>query len=221
MTNLAAAFRTRPELARKVGRIVAMAGAVAVPGNAPDHPTAETNAWIDPLALRIVAGSGAPLTLVQLDATNDVPISAFFGGALKRYHYATPEAAAVWDLVQATGPGSSWWQCGDALAVGTCGLVRSPGVTLWQIMGGPREFRGTSAARAELDIEWLWTIRRGGVQDRVVSVEVAAGRLRYSDLPVESWRAIETLGRSAVESVLDEENPPGRLRVSGSGVNPL
>ena len=112
MTNLAAAFRTRPELARKVGRIVAMAGAVAVPGTAPDQPTAETNAWIDPLALRIVADSGAPLTLVPLDATNDVPVTAFFTEALKRYHYATPEATAVWDLVQATGMdrgGSYFW----------------------------------------------------------------------------------------------------------------
>ena len=112
MTNLAAAFRSRPALATKVRRIVAMAGAISVPGNAPDHPTAETNAWIDPLALQIVTNSGAPLTLVPLNATNHVPVTTFFAQALKRYHYATPEATAVWDLVQATGMdhgGSYFW----------------------------------------------------------------------------------------------------------------
>ncbi|HVP74440.1 MAG TPA: nucleoside hydrolase [Gaiellaceae bacterium] len=103
MTNLGSAFRARPALAKKVRRVVAMAGAVAVPGNAPGDPATETNAWIDPRAAQIVAGSGAALTLVPLDATNDVPVTTFFARALKRYHYATPEATFVWDLVQATG----------------------------------------------------------------------------------------------------------------------
>lgn len=103
MTNLAGALRAHPELAKKVRRIVAMGDAIAVPGNAPGHPADETNAWIDPLAARIVARSGAALTLVPLDATNDVPVTTYFAQALKRYHYATPAATAAWELVQATG----------------------------------------------------------------------------------------------------------------------
>ena len=83
-----------------------------MPGNAPDDPSAEVNRWIDPLAARIVERSGAPLTLVPLDATNEVPVTTWFAQALKRYHYATPAATAAWDIVQSTGMangGSYFW----------------------------------------------------------------------------------------------------------------
>lgn len=112
MTNLAAALQARPELRREIGTVVAMAGAISVPGNAPDEPLAETNAWIDPRAARVVAASGVPLTLVPLDATNDVPVTTFFAQALKRSHYATPQATLAWEVVQSSGMdrgGSYFW----------------------------------------------------------------------------------------------------------------
>jgi len=112
MTNLASAFRAQPGLARRVRRVVAMGGAIHVPGNAPDDPAAEVNQWVDPTAARIVERSGVPLTRVPLDATNDVPVTTWFAQALKRYHYATPAATAAWDVVEATGMangGSYFW----------------------------------------------------------------------------------------------------------------
>jgi pyrimidine-specific ribonucleoside hydrolase len=102
MTNLAGALRAEPELTRRIHAVVAMAGAVSVPGNVDAQPSAETNAWIDPAALRAVLRSGVPLTLVPLDATNQVPVTPYVGETLKRYHYATAEATAVWDLVAGT-----------------------------------------------------------------------------------------------------------------------
>ena len=128
MTDLGALFRSRPGLTTKVRRVIAMAGAVSVPGNAPEEPRAETNAWIDPLAARIVAASGVPLTLVPLDATNQVPVTTFLAQALKRYHYATPEATFVWDLVEATGMdrgGSYFWDPLAASAALDPSLVRT------------------------------------------------------------------------------------------------
>jgi hypothetical protein len=92
-------------------------------------------------------------------------------------------------------------------------------MALWRISGGPREFRGTSANAAQLDIEWVWTIS-DGVQERAVSVEVAAGRLHYSELPDEAWAAIATHGHSAVETVLGAETPPERLTITSAGVQP-
>lgn len=112
MTNLASAFRAQLGLAKRVTRVVAMDGAVHAPGNAPDDPSAEVNQWADPLATRIVEHSGAPLTLVPLDATNDVPVTTWFAQALKRYHYANAAATAAWDFVQSTGMangGSYFW----------------------------------------------------------------------------------------------------------------
>ena len=112
MTNLASALRAQPVLAKRVTRVVAMGGAVHVPGNAPDDPSAEVNQWADPMAMRIVEQSGVPLTLVPLDATNDVPVTTWFAQALKRYHYETTAATAAWDFVESTGMangGSYFW----------------------------------------------------------------------------------------------------------------
>jgi hypothetical protein len=53
-----------------------------------------------------------------------------------------------------------------------------------------------------------------------VSVEVAAGRLHYSELPDEAWAAIATHGHSAVETVLGAETPPERLTITSAGVQP-
>jgi purine nucleosidase len=128
MTNLAAALKAEPDLAGRIRSVVAMAGAVSVPGNVDGHPTAETNAWLDPVAMRDVLRSGVRLTLVPLDATNDVPVTPYVGDALKRYHYATPEATAVWDLVFATGMangGTYFWDPLAAVAVADPGVLQT------------------------------------------------------------------------------------------------
>lgn len=99
LTDTAALLRTHPALGRRLTRIVAMGGAVNVPGNVgPGHEHAEFNVWIDPLAARDVLASGVPVTLVPLDATNDVPSTVFFSQALRRFHYATPAATAAWEV---------------------------------------------------------------------------------------------------------------------------
>ena len=75
LTNVAEALRRHPELGREFSRIVSMAGAVRVPGNVGQgHERAEMNAWVDPVALQEVFESGVPITLVPLDATNEVPV---------------------------------------------------------------------------------------------------------------------------------------------------
>tara|TARA_B100000989_G_scaffold289574_1_gene261616 strand:+ start:13363 stop:14355 length:993 start_codon:yes stop_codon:yes gene_type:complete len=61
----------------KVKRLYIMGGAVDVPGNVKDHDnkTAEWNVYADPHAAIVVLHAGVPITLVPLDATNQVPIS--------------------------------------------------------------------------------------------------------------------------------------------------
>ena len=99
LTDTASLLRAHPALSHRIARVVAMAGAVSVPGNVgPGHDQAEFNVWIDPLAAREVLASGVPVTLVPLDATNDVPSAVFFSDALRRYHYSSPAATVAWEL---------------------------------------------------------------------------------------------------------------------------
>lgn len=67
MTNIAQALAMEPELPEKIGKVVAMAGAITSPGNI--IPVAETNVWNDPDAFKVVLTAGFDLTLVGLDVT--------------------------------------------------------------------------------------------------------------------------------------------------------
>lgn len=75
LTNFALALREEPRLGPPIRDFVWMGGALDVPGNVPAASSAEWNAYLDPLALEAVLGTGWPLRLVGLDATNKVPIT--------------------------------------------------------------------------------------------------------------------------------------------------
>ena len=80
LTNIAQAFNDTPSLIDNIEMIYVMGGAVDVPGSdvSEDNTTAEWNIYCDPVAARMVFESGAPITLVPLDATNDVPLTMDF-----------------------------------------------------------------------------------------------------------------------------------------------
>jgi inosine-uridine nucleoside N-ribohydrolase len=80
LTNVGAALEATPALAEKIEMIYVMGGAVDVEGSSvsEENTAAEWNMYCDPHAARIVFESGAPITLVPLDATNDVPVTPEF-----------------------------------------------------------------------------------------------------------------------------------------------
>jgi inosine-uridine nucleoside N-ribohydrolase len=85
LTNLAQALAADPQLADGIARIVIMGGAVDVAGNATvdgSPAPAEWNFAADPAAAAAVLASGIPITLVPLDATNDVQITRAFADGL-------------------------------------------------------------------------------------------------------------------------------------------
>lgn len=91
-------------------------------------------------------------------------------------------------------------------------------MALWKIVGGPREFDRTEDG-ADIDVGWAWDIEPAeGGERRTVRVLVAGGRAGSSELPEECRRAVQTQGRSALQDVLDREDPPGRLMVSTGGI---
>ena len=102
LTNVGEALEAHPELADAVEMIYVMGGAVDAPGNIHDssigNDVAEWNLYVDPHAAALTIASGAPVTLVPLDATNDVPVTFRFYDKLEAKH-RTPEATFVFDLL--------------------------------------------------------------------------------------------------------------------------
>jgi len=87
LTNLALALKEDAGALERVGRVVAMGGAVDVPGNV--TPTAEFNMFVDPEAAHRVLAAGLPLEVVPLDATRQAVL---------------PRAGMRATLGRATGP---------------------------------------------------------------------------------------------------------------------
>ena len=112
LTNVAEALQATPELAGQLAMLIIMGGAVDAPGNNP-AASAEWNFYADPGAAAAVLRSGAPLTLVPLDATNHVPVTMSFYNRLKADH-AAPAAQFVFDGLteekgQIDSPGYDFW----------------------------------------------------------------------------------------------------------------
>lgn len=70
LTNLAMALVKAPDIAPRIGEIVAMAGAYFEVGNI--TPSAEFNVYVDPEAARVVLDAGIPTTLLPLDVTHQM-----------------------------------------------------------------------------------------------------------------------------------------------------
>ena len=97
LTNLAQLLADDPEAARRIGRIVAMGGAIREPGNI--GPRSEFNLAADPEAAEAVLAAGLPLTLVPLDVTRKVRADRAYVEALRDAGTAASRAAA--DLIAA------------------------------------------------------------------------------------------------------------------------
>jgi len=106
LTNIAEALQRYPDIVQHISRIYIMGGAVHVDGNVGlsgvgiDNAYAEWNIYIDPEAANVVLESGVPVTLVPLDATQDVPITTGFLNRLNRQRQ-TPAADLVYALLYA------------------------------------------------------------------------------------------------------------------------
>lgn len=104
LTNVAEALQSEPSLVDNLEMIYVMGGAVNVPGNLQvpgvnvDNRVAEWNIYVDPHAAALVLESGAPITLVPLDATNRAPLTVAFYRRLGADR-TTPEADFVYQVL--------------------------------------------------------------------------------------------------------------------------
>lgn len=104
LTNIAETLQKYPTLVEDIDMIYIMGGAVDVGGNVGpsgvgiNNNAAEWNIYVDPYAANLVLQSGAPITLVPLDATNRVPVTARFYERLASNH-TTAEATFAFDVL--------------------------------------------------------------------------------------------------------------------------
>jgi pyrimidine-specific ribonucleoside hydrolase len=112
LANVAQAFTAEPGLATALAGVVVMGGAVDVPGSvqldgAAAPLAAEWNLYIDPEATAVVVASGATVTLVTLDATNEVPVTADLIDRLEA-NDVTDATSIVADLLTGRAPPFLW-----------------------------------------------------------------------------------------------------------------
>lgn len=149
LTNVGAALEATPELAENIEMIYVMGGAVDVDGSSVSetNTAAEWNMYCDPHAARLVFESGASITLVPLDATNDVPVTPEFVAQLDAAK-TTPEAEFVAKLLannaeSIAAGGYFFWDPLAAVVMSDPSLVtRTPrDVTVIDIPGAPDDGR--------------------------------------------------------------------------------
>ncbi|BCA94074.1 hypothetical protein TUM19329_04350 [Legionella antarctica] len=105
LTNIAELIKKYPQLAKeKIEKIVIMGGAVHIEGNIKaldtksNNTVAEWNIYADPKAADIVFSSTIPITLVPLDATNQVPMTKEFFDSL--IHKQQPALKLIYQMLK-------------------------------------------------------------------------------------------------------------------------
>lgn len=97
LTNIARLVKEHPASAKRIGRVIAMGGAVYEPGNI--GPRSEFNIAADPEAAEIVFGAGLNFTLIPLDVTRKVRATRDDTAMLQ--HTSVPAAVASGALIDA------------------------------------------------------------------------------------------------------------------------
>jgi inosine-uridine nucleoside N-ribohydrolase len=149
LTNIALAIEADAAAMRAVGRVVAMGGAVDVPGNVTRD--AEFNMHVDPEAARRVVDAGVPLDLVPLDATRQVVLQrSVLEAALDAAPASLAERVRRF-TAHSFGDGGRGMSLHDPLAVG---LAVDPSLTTWEAVrldvgadGETRRVAGTPNVR--------------------------------------------------------------------------
>jgi inosine-uridine nucleoside N-ribohydrolase len=182
LTNLEDAFAADPTLPDRVAGIHAMLGTVEAPGNVyvdglTGEDPLEWNAYADPSAVQAVFATDVPISIVPLDATEDVPVPTDLADRLATDHAAAgadllyemllrhparlraDEGQQLWDELAALmlrAPDLGAWA--DALLV-----VGDDGRLVIDDAGRPVHY-ATSADRPAVEAKFLEALRLGGAR---------------------------------------------------------
>jgi pyrimidine-specific ribonucleoside hydrolase len=149
LTNIGAALEATPSLVDNIEMVYIMGGAVDVEGSyvSDENTTAEWNIFSDPHSAKLTVESGVPITLIPLDATNEVPVTPAFVERLEA-EKASPAAEFVAALLannmdSIEGGGYFFWDPLAAVVMADPGIVTlTPRtVTVISVPGDPEDGR--------------------------------------------------------------------------------
>lgn len=109
----------------KIDQIIMMGGAVNEPGNVLPLKKAEYNIYLDPEAAQVVFNSSIPKTLVPINATKWVPISATFTDQIRTCTPYNPTAQIIQAIIE--GNTGDFNQFYDPLVAG---IMVNPSIVL-------------------------------------------------------------------------------------------
>lgn len=179
LTNLEDAFAADATLADRLAGIHAMLGTIDAPGNVfvnglDDGDLLEWNAYADPSAVAAVFATDVPISIVPLDATDDVPVPVDLADRLADDHQAGGADLVYESLIR--NPGRMQPDIGQQLWDELAALALSePDLVAWEDVGVIVEDDGrltrdeagrivrvaVSADQAAVETALLTALRRG------------------------------------------------------------
>jgi pyrimidine-specific ribonucleoside hydrolase len=181
-TDLALAIRDDPAIVDNIANIVIMGGAFNVSGNLSEGPeytdniAAEWNMYVDPLAADTVMRSGAPISIIPLDAVqylvrstdmdtikdiNDPGVSFVAQMWAEQWGWSDARGFLIWDTITATAvtnPENFTW------IVDGVEVITEPGNTQGQTLplnNNDRTIRYAVGANYASIMELIFTVFRG------------------------------------------------------------
>jgi inosine-uridine nucleoside N-ribohydrolase len=193
-TNLQDLFAAHPDDLDKVAGIHTMAGTIDDPGNIELGGTTpadkvEWNVGADPEAFAAVMALDVPVTLVPLDATNDVPTPPDIVQLLEGDHAAAGADIAFETYLRnpyLAEQGNYWWDATAAAALTDPGLLR------WEDMNVSVTTEGPGAGRISRDAAGRPVRAAMGADGDRVRAAVLAG-LRRGAPRAESFTPVGTI----------------------------
>jgi inosine-uridine nucleoside N-ribohydrolase len=221
LTNLQDAFAADPTLPDRIAGIHAMLGTIDAPGNVlvddfTGDDRLEWNAYADPKAVASVFATDVPISLIPLDATDDVPVPADLPQRLEADHDGAGadllyEAIARFPDRLAADQGQQLW---DELAALT---FTDPALVTWadtQVVVGPRG--GLTPDDAGRPIRYATSAEPVAVEEALLA---ALGRGAPRTTPFEFAGTLSAAFDGATCTLATGSTTPGLYRLSYAGLD--
>jgi pyrimidine-specific ribonucleoside hydrolase len=222
MTNLADTLTRYPNLRQRIRTIYAMGGALDVPGNEVVNGRAEYNVFIDARAADVVLRSGAPITLVPLDAADDVPVTVFFHDALAVHEQpgASEVVSMLLDDPYYYGGSQYFWDPVTAAIAGASSIASFKTEPVDVVLRPGLDHGRTIQAAGGVPIRVALNVNARAFYEQYLRVLTGQTTVAFNT-PPGGLDVAYTAGRWTVGGRVQPANGPMALRVTNNSASPV